>query len=63
MKDELSTQIAEIARGGKVTKAMRRLAGRRVNYDEHGKNPRMGHNPSNGSGEGHDMHRPGSMKK
>lgn len=38
-----------------------RLARRQAAYDAHGKNPAQ--NPSNSSGTGHDMHRPGSNKK
>lgn len=37
------------------------LARRQKEYDDHGKNPAR--NPSNSSGTGHDMHRPGSFKK
>lgn len=39
-----------------------KLERRRRDYDVHGKNPRQGMNPSNSSGTGHDMHRPGSFK-
>ncbi len=37
------------------------LIARRATWANHGKNP--GANPSNSSGAGHDMHRPGSNKK
>lgn len=37
------------------------LERRRTAFDGHGKNPAV--NPSNSSGTGHDMHRPGSNKK
>ena len=47
-----------MARGMHKTKT---LEIRRSVYDAHGKNP--GQNPSNSSGTGHDMHRPGSNKK
>lgn len=47
----------------KLRKQQRRLARRQAAYDEHGRNPRVGMNPSNGSGQGHDMHRPGSNKR
>lgn len=46
---------------GTLTKAERRLQKRQNVYDAHGKNPQQ--NPSNSSGQGHDMHRPGSHKK
>lgn len=45
----------------KLRKAKKRLERRQKVYDEHGKNPVA--NPSNSSGRGHDMHRPGSMSK
>jgi hypothetical protein len=32
-------------------------------WEGHGKNPPAGRNPSNSSGTGHDMHKPGSQKK
>lgn len=38
----------------------KRLARRLAAYDVHGRNPAL--NPSNSSGSGHDMHRPGSNK-
>jgi hypothetical protein len=47
----------------KLSKQQRRLKARTEAYDAHGKNPQMGRNPSNGNGQGHDMHRPGSNKK
>ncbi len=37
------------------------LERRQATFDGHGKNPAQ--NPSNSSGTGHDMHRPGSNKK
>lgn len=37
------------------------LVARRAVWDGHGKNPQA--NPSNSSGQGHDMHRPGSQNK
>lgn len=37
----------------------KKLARRQASFDSHGKNPNQ--NPSNSSGTGHDMHRPGSM--
>lgn len=37
------------------------LTRRQRAWDTHGKNPSV--NPSNSSGVGHDMHRPGSNKK
>lgn len=47
-----------MAKGMHKTKSLDR---RQKAYDGHGKNP--GSNPSNSSGQGHDMHRPGSNKK
>jgi hypothetical protein len=38
-----------------------KLKRRQEAYDAHGQNPNQ--NPSNSSGQGHDMHRPGSFKK
>lgn len=42
-------------------KIAKRLAARQAAFDEHGSNPNMGQNPSNGNGTGHDMKRPGSL--
>ena len=46
----------------KLRKALKKLEARRKVYDQHGKNPMAPNNPSTDSGQGHDMHRPGSMK-
>lgn len=43
----------------RLTKAEARLAARRAAFDSHGANPAA--NPSNSSGKGHDMHRPGAL--
>lgn len=43
------------------TKAERRLARRIAAFESHGANPGASQNPSNSSGTGHDMHRPGSQ--
>lgn len=47
-----------MAKGMHKPKSLKR---RQNSYDVHGKNP--GQNPSNSSGTGHDMHKPGSFKK
>lgn len=39
------------------------LAKRLKVWQDHGKNPGAPNNPSNSSGQGHDMHRPGSQKR
>ena len=43
------------------TKAERKLEYRQAVYANHGRNPNAGLNPSNSSGRGHDMHKPGSQ--
>lgn len=45
------------------TKAEKHLQARQAAWEQHGKNPRAGDNPSNSSGQGHDMHKPGSQKR
>lgn len=45
------------------TKAERRLAARVGAFEQHGSNPPAPNNPSNSSGRGHDMLKPGSQKK
>jgi hypothetical protein len=47
----------------KGRKAKKRLERRQRAFDEHGTNPKAPQNPSNSSGTGHDMRRPGSLKK
>lgn len=47
--------------GIKKSKLLRKLARRQAAWAQHGKNPRAPNNPSNDHGEGHDMHRPGSL--
>ena len=47
--------------GGVKGRKMRKRLARRVKaWDEHGKNPSS--NPSNSSGTGHDMHKPGGKR-
>ena len=49
--------------GIKKRKASARLARRIKAWAGHGPNPGAPGNPSNSSGRGHDMHRPGSNNK
>lgn len=49
--------------GIKGRKSAKRLERRIRAWEEHKKNPPAPQNPSNSSGTGHDMHKPGSNKK
>lgn len=49
--------------GIKRRKYAKRLKRRIDAYEQHGQNPPAPNNPSNSSGRGHDMHKPGSGKR
>lgn len=49
--------------GIKRRKSKKKLNRRVAAYEEHGPNPQPPHNPSNSTGRGHDMRRPGSNRK